>query len=226
MATQRPVRSIPTAQGLRSYDVVRRDSVEGIKQSLYDRLTYAAAGQPSLDFFQVPQGQGAGIAGGVKTLEDTNMELAGNLPNPKAFLLQGIELAIVPFGLPVRLDTDAPTLPQMTNDMWTILSRGWLELFISSKMYLQEAPLLKFPSRNFLRADFAATATNEAAPTMVTMELPVSAGQPFKLVPPITLRPTMNFRVSAKWSSNVALPSTQPAQVVCNLTGLLYRNGQ
>lgn len=217
---QAPVRStIPTAAGLRNYDVVRRDSVEGIKQSLYDSNFYAAAGQSQLKYFQIPQGQGVGVGGGVKTLEDTNMELAGQLPNPKAFLLQGIELFIIPNGSPV---TDGDPLPNMTNDMWTIANRGWLELFISSKMYLQEAPLGKFPARNFMRADFATTLETGGT----TMELPVLAGQPFAMVPPITIRPTMNFNINLNWSSNLQLPSGQPARVMVNLSGLLYRNGQ
>ncbi len=225
MAAQRQVRSIPSAQGLRSYDVVRRDSVEGIKQSLYDFQPYAAAGQPSLSFFQIPQGQGTGVGGGVKTLEDTNMELAGNLPNPKAFLLQGIELPVFPGGAPV-VSAAVLAAPNMTNDLWAIAKRGWLELFISSKMYLQEAPLSKFPARNFLRSDFAVAVDASAAPASLTMELPVMSGQPFKLIPPITLRPTMNFSVNLKWASNVALPSTLPARIGVNLNGILYRNGQ
>lgn len=224
MAQPRKV-TIPTAAGLRNYDVVRRDSVEGIKQSLYDSNSYLGAGQTQLKYFQIPQGQGVGVGGGVKTLEDTNMELAGTLPNPKAFLLQGIELVVIPSGTPVVMNT-TQVAPDMTNDMWTIANRGWLELFISSKMYLQEAPLGKFPSRNFMRADFASSMSNQAAAQKLTAELPVLSGQPFKLVPPITIRPTMNFNINLNWSTVLPLPSNTPARVMVNLSGLLYRNGQ
>ena len=222
-----PGQQIPSARDLQRYDVVRRDSVEGIRQSLYDFQNYAAAGQTALNFFQVPQGQGVGIGGGTKTLEDTNMELAGNLPNPKAFLVQGIELAFFPAGSPVTSGAALAT-KQMTNDSWVFAKQGWLQLFISSKPYLQEAPLAKFPSRNFLRADFAAAIATTATTTTDELfaELPVMSGAPYKIIPPITLRPTMNFNITLNWSTAVALPSSAAARVGVYMTGLLYRNGQ
>lgn len=218
---------IPNARQLRGYDVVQRNTVEGIRQTLYDFQNYAAAGQTSLSFFQVPQGQGTGIGGGVKTLEDTNMELAGNLPNPKAFLMQGIELFFFPAGTPVNMAT-ANTARNMTNDMWTFMKQGWLQLFISSKAYLQEAPLAKFPARNFMRADLAAAVSNTNATTISASfaEVPTMSGAPYKVIPPITIRPTMNFNVTLNWTTAVAMPSTQQARVGVVLTGLLYRNGQ
>jgi len=220
---------IPTAAQLARYDVVRRDSVEGIRQTLYDTLTYAAAGQTQLTFFQVQQGQGTGITGGAKTLEDTNMELAGQLPNPKAFLIQGIELFFFPAGSPVVFAGAAPAVPvapKMTNDMWTFIKRGYLQLFISSKPYLQESPLAKFPARNFMRADLAVALDNIAAAGVMTAEVPVMSGAPYKVIPPITLRPTMNFNVTLNWGAAVALPSGLDARVQVCMTGLLYRNGQ
>ena len=221
------VHQIPSARQLQRYDVVRRDSVEGIRQTLYDSQNYAAAGQTSLNFFQVPQGQGTGIGGGIKTLEDTNMELAGNLPNPKAFLTQGIEILFFPYGTPVTSGT-ALAAKNMTNDTWAFAKQGWLQLFISSKPYLQEAPLAKFPGRNFLRADLAIGLTTTAATTtnQLIAEVPVMSGAPYKVIPPITIRPTMNFNVTLNWSTAVAMPSGQPARVMVVMTGLLYRNGQ
>ena len=225
--TIQAMHNIPTARDLQRYDVVRRDSVEGVRQNLYDFQDYAAAGQTSLKFFQIPQGQGVGIGGGVKTLEDTNMELAGNLPNPKAFLMQGIEVLFFPAGAPMSIAT-AATAKNMTNDMWALCKRGWLELYISSKAYLQEAPLAKFPARNFMRVDsaLAVANTNATAISQLAMELPTMSGAPYKVMPPITLRPTMNFNVSLNWTTAVAMPSNSIARIGVNLTGLLYRNGQ
>lgn len=226
MVTQ-PGQMIPSASQLQRYDVVQRNSVEGIRQSLYDFQTYAAAGQTQLSFFQVPQGQGTGIAGGTKTLEDTNMDLAGNLPNPKAFLTQGIEIAFFPSGSPVT-SAAALATKNMTNDVWAFIKQGYLQFFISSKAYLQEAPLAKFPARNFLRSDMAVALSTTASTTtdQYVMELPVMAGAPFKMIPPITLRPTMNFNVTLNWGAVVALPSNTTARVGVYLTGILYRNGQ
>ena len=69
---------IPNLAELQAYAVNRKGQYEGIRQSLFDFQVYGAAGQTSLAFFQVPIGQGG------KTIDDTNMEIQGALPQPKA----------------------------------------------------------------------------------------------------------------------------------------------
>ncbi len=77
---------IPTLDQLQQYDVNRRGEYEGIRQTLYDSAAYAAAGQTQLQFFQIPQGQSS------KTIADTNMKSAGQLPQPQHFLVESIEI--------------------------------------------------------------------------------------------------------------------------------------
>jgi hypothetical protein len=77
--------------------------VQGIRdilvQPLYDTMNLLAAGSVQLTFFQipvggvVPAGTTALGGGGAKTLSDTNMDLAGQLPAGFAFQLNGFRLA-------------------------------------------------------------------------------------------------------------------------------------
>jgi hypothetical protein len=74
---------------------------EIIRQRLYDYQLYATAGYTSLSFFQVPIGQGVTSAigatvGTAKTVWDTSMELGGQLPSGRAFLIESIEVLFTP----------------------------------------------------------------------------------------------------------------------------------
>ena len=78
--------SAPRMQELSKYAVNRPGMEEDIFQPLYDYQTYALAGTTSeYQFFQVPQGQGG------KTLADTNMDSAGQLPAPKRALVTQVQ---------------------------------------------------------------------------------------------------------------------------------------
>src|SRR5262245_43971825 len=65
------------------------DKMEAITQPLYSYQSYPAAGAATLVFFQNP-------ASGTVTREDTNMELAGQLPAPQKFLIQGVGVDYLP----------------------------------------------------------------------------------------------------------------------------------
>jgi len=77
---------IPNAR----YAALSRTSSEYFSQGLYDTVNYAAAGQAIMTFFATPLGQpavlttavgGAPAAGTIKTYRDTNMEVAGFVPD-------------------------------------------------------------------------------------------------------------------------------------------------
>ena len=90
-----PALPIPNRQQLDAYNV-NREGWEGVTNTLYDSIAYAAAGQTQLTFFALPVGQGTGLGGGTKTLSDTNMTIAGSLPANQEFLVQSIELMFNP----------------------------------------------------------------------------------------------------------------------------------
>lgn len=206
-----------SAAQLKEYAVTRPEGFEIVRQSLYDTLEYNAAGQSQLLFFQNPAGQAG------KTLEDTNMESQGSLPDPKHFLVQSIALEFLPGVNPVTVDTDAEVSPSnFANDMYAFAKSGYLDLFISSKSYLTEAPLGKFPPKTHLDGDFSAGAASDQTNT-VLMDLAQMRGRPYFIDPEVALAPNMNFNVSLNWKTPAALPSGQAGKVICRLDGLMFR---
>jgi hypothetical protein len=214
--------NIPTLDQLSQFQVNRPGAVEAIRQTLYDTTTYAAAGQTSLTFFQTPVGQGG------KTLADTNMEAAGSLPNPKQFLIQSIEIHIMPAITPSNIGA-APGVKggEFTNDMYAISTTGYLNLFIGSKSYLTEAPLMKFPPKTYLNGMASASdSTTAAANAAYRMDYAHVSGRPYYVEPNILLVPTQNFNITLNWAAAVPTISTKTARVMVVLDGILYRNSQ
>ena len=129
---ERGVNPIPLQQ-MKRYDVNRAGAVEGIWQPQYDFQVYALAGQTSLIFFQVPQGQGG------KTRDDTNLEIAGSLPAPKEFLITTVQIAFAPGNSVAQGNIDPAVTPQPLsnwNDVQAVGESGHLVLFVGSKEYL------------------------------------------------------------------------------------------
>lgn len=210
----------PTLAELAQYNVNRPDQVEVVKASLYDTLAYAQAGQTQLQFFQTPKGQGG------KTLADTNMTLAGSLASPQSFLIKTIELYFYPSETPGNLSADdTPIAPTFLNDVWKFYKPGgWLELFIGSKAYLDEAPLQKFPPSNGLSGFGFSSDASSGAATSVMANYASAGGPVYEVDPPILLVPTQNFVVTLNWPTAVALSAA--GTVVCQMGGYLYRNSQ
>jgi len=218
--------SIPSFEQLNKFAVNRGGEYEGIRQTLYDFQTYAQAGQTSLNFFQVPQGQGG------KTIADTNMETAGTLPAPKHFLVQSIELFFFPAEDIVTISNAAATdavLTNNSNDVQKFIEGGSLDFFIGSKSYLQEAPLGRFPPKTKLDVEHSvalqmkqATAADEAG--QVSSDYSVAAGRPYFIAPNVLLTPTQNFNVKINWPTAVAISAD--ARVGCVMDGVLYRLSQ
>lgn len=217
MAGENGTFKVPSLDSLEPYNVNRVGQYEGICASLYDSGTYAQAGQTSMNFFQVPVGQSS------KSLEDTNMESAGQLPAGKFFFVTGIELMIYPNINPASLG--AAAVQEQVNDVYNFAKRGWLNFFIGSKSYLIEAPLNKFPSRTGLIVSSSMSdATTAAAALNNRVAYANMGGRPYDLKPGILLTPNQNFSVSINWASVQALSAT--AKIYCNLNGYLYRQSQ
>lgn len=198
---------------------VNRGAVEAIRSSLYDFQAYAAGGQTSLTFFQVPVGQAG------KTRADTNMELAGSLPSPKRFVVETLELYFQP-GVPIdTVASTATNTAKYADDMLAFANGGFLDFFIGSKSYLTEAPLGRFPASCGLRVDQSLAGTF-AAPNMVKSQYAQMTGLIYRVEPNITLEATQNFNVSLNWPTAVAMPSGIAARVGVVTRGVLFRNSQ
>jgi hypothetical protein len=223
-----PIRSV---QDLTQFQVNRKDQMEVIRQTFYDTLTYAAAGQTVLTFYAVPVGQGAPA----KTLAETNMNIAGSLPAPFRFLTQAIEVYFFPGVLP-GVGPIADAADGFLNDMWKVMT-GWtaagvfhpafLQFFIGSKAYLNEGvSLMRFPP--FGRLDgFAAMTTDltAGAATFSRDSYVTAAGRPYIIDPPILVEPTQNFNVTLNWPTAV-VPIVTAGEIAVVLNGVLVRNSQ
>lgn len=214
---------------------------EIIRQRLYDYQLYATAGNTTALFFQQPIGQGitsaiGGVVGSAKTLWDTNMELGGQLPSGKSFLIESIEVLFFPgvsstantytqAGLVAFAAVAAATVANWINDVNTFYQSGLLELNVLSKNYLRETPLMAFPPKAAL--DYSgAMASNSATTAQVGASFAKDAGRPYYLEPRVTLQPAVNFDVTLRWPAAVATPSGFNARVGVVLDGYLLRASQ
>lgn len=220
----------PTITNLANFQV-NQNVWESIRQSLYDSAAYAAAGTSQLSFFQNPVGQGTGFGGGAKTLSDTNMTLAGNLPANQMFLIEEIEVAFEPTTPTVTAQMPAvfgaQVVAAIVNDAYIFYRAGNLTLTVGSKPYLQEAPLMKFPA--YSRFDLSAAlsdATTANANSQSRIAFGTAVGTPYVLTPNnILLVQNQNFSVTLNWPEGVQA-ITNPARVIVSLNGFLYRKAQ
>jgi hypothetical protein len=195
---------------------------------LYDFQTYAAAGQTSLTFFQVPVGQAG------KTAADTNLEVAGSLPQPKHQLVESIEIYLFPGDAPVNFQTGGAAslvASNFANDVYAVAESGSVDFFIGSKTYNEEAPINRYPPKVCLKTEFAASIfVNQAAAAdaenEILMDYAAMSGRPYFINPAVLLIPTQNFKVTLKWPVAVPLPSGVDAKIGVVLDGVLYRQSQ
>lgn len=213
---------VPTPDMLRpeTYGVNVPNVMEAITQPLYSYVSYPAAGtaQP-LNFFQ-------SAPGGTVTLEDTNMQLPGQLPAPQSFLIQAIGIDYLPGTAASRFG--AQSANGQLNDLYAILRRGYLELEIGSKVYLRLGPLMQLPPRAHVNGVAAvADATTAGANLQTMVQVGFSDGPVFS-PRPLLIPPSQNFKVSLSWPAGaVAIPSADAnARIGIQLGGTLYRPAQ
>ena len=220
MATQLSIQNIAELQ---KYNV-NLEEFEKVKQSLYDSAAYAAAGASTMTFFQIPRGQGG------KTIEDTNMSLAGQLPTNMLFLVECIEVMFFPTdptvaaAMPAAFGAQAVAV--QVNDVYIFYRSGSLTFKIGSKDYLQEAPLQKFPPKTHMDVHAAvADVTTAGANLQTRIAYAYATGRPYLLNPPLLLIENQNFSVELGWPNGVQAVSN-PARVYVVLDGVLFRRAQ
>ncbi len=221
---------MPSIVNLPNYQV-NWDQWEAVTQALYDSASYPAAGTQQLTFFALPQGQGTGFGGSTKTLSDTNMTLAGQLPANQMFLIREIEVWVqvttptVTAQMPAVYGT--PAAAQLVNDAYIIYRSGNLVLTIGSKAYLTEAPLGVFPPQSqFVVEGAASDATTAAASAQSRVFYPSMRGTPYALKPNnLLLVSNQNFSTTLNWPEGVQA-ITNPARIFVRFNGWLYRKAQ
>lgn len=165
------------------YKPHRAALVEPIVQPLYSSVLIGTTPETQLLFFQATQG-----AAGQNPVF-TNMETAGQLSNPKLYVIRGLRLHIEQ-NVAVVAGTVAPT-----DDLLDIIESYWYRLFVGTKEYLR-VPVFYLSSG--LGIWFSAAAAGaEAANELLSV---ASIGVPnhssyFKINRrPITIPPQQNFQ--------------------------------
>lgn len=237
----------PMWDELSKWAVVQPDQVEAVRQPLYDTLLYPTAGQLRMPFFQLPQGQGVSVqqgnAGNTKSIVDTNMESAGQLPSPKAFLATSVEVIMDPGSISTAAQwspqqVSSPAAPVVTsasigqiiaanalNDINAVMLSGALDFFIISKSYLTNARLDSFPPKSHVAYDGSISGGGTLS-VLAAGCAGRAVGRPFYVNPPVLLLPNTNFTVSLNWPALVPTPSGFNARIMIRLDGFLYRNAQ
>jgi hypothetical protein len=191
--------------------VAINDVLDVIVEPRYDTVLLVAGGAQLLTFFAVPLGQAGGVyipgAAGAKTLADTNMELAGQLPGGYNFKLLGFR---------VMYGWNMSTL-----DLQQCINGAVFTFTIGSKPFLR-TPLRMIPSGN------GPVSTSAAVNTSGWQTLSNSFSIAKK---PLDLLQTQNFQVTITWPGGVVGTTTASATsqsapglpITVFLDGFLYR---
>jgi hypothetical protein len=204
--------------------------------SFYDSTAYAIAGQNALAFFQSPVGAGVSpITGNAKTLDDTNMQAAGAMPNLQAFIVNFVEVEFQEGWGAVGSLFPAATLPAVfgaqaiatqVNDTWKFYATGFLNFTIGQTPFLIEGPLYKFAPSNNMELDAAAADISTTGANMQTRLTKMKAvGPAYSLSPNnLLLIPLQPFNVTLNWGTLVPIISI--GRVFVRLNGNLIRAAQ
>lgn len=224
---------------LKTYAVNRPAEPLVVRQRYYDHLLYPTAGQTELKFFQVPQGQGlsssTGAAALTKRLTDTNMTLSGQLPAPKALLVETIEVIFFPGSVSTAntFTSIAPAAAAATyttaisgsvNDVYAVLSTGALQFNIGSTSWLNESGLYSFPPAAYIGMDAAfalTTASLVGGPSLARAE-----GLVYRVDPELVIMTSQNFDITVSWPVAVATPSGFNGRIGVFLGGVEFRLSQ
>jgi hypothetical protein len=199
---------------LQQYNPNRADQVEGIWQPFYHKVAYAAAGQASLQFFNI-------AFGGDYTV--TNMPAAAFFPAPTAFLCRAIMLNFIP-GNAVTSSGAAPTAAQTNNiaDAVAVANAGYVEFVIGGKVYLRDSPSGRF-APNYGISAVAAMAGTLTAPALSTVAYARAASRYYEITP-FLIPQTQNFSVTLY--TPTVVPVSVAGNIIASIDGFYYRQSQ
>jgi hypothetical protein len=199
---------------LAQYNPNRADQIEGIWQPFYHKQPYLAAGQASLQFFNI-------AFSGDYTV--TNMPAAAFFPAPTAFLCTAIMLNFIP-GNPVTSSAAAPTAAQSANfaDVVAVAQGGYVEFVIGGKVYLRDSPSGKF-APNYTVNGAAAFGGTLTAPALTSIVFARAAGRYYEITP-FLIPQTQNFSVTLY--TPTLIPISVAGNVIATIDGFYYRQSQ
>ncbi len=221
--------------GLSQDDLARyRSYVPGVDDviwaPLYDYQTYPTAGALQFNFFNQQKGTGVTSAfggAGARTILDTNMQLSGQLGAGNQFLVMGIEVEFWAGSLPALATAAASTqaqLSQQINDVYSVLRNGVLSFSVQNRPYVEDGPLMKFPTQTRLYA-VAATTNGANATAQANVLYASGEGMSYNIVP-VLLVQNQAFQCAVTFPALIATPSTVDARIGVRFNGKLIRNAQ
>jgi hypothetical protein len=219
----------PDLATFQKYGVNVQGVTDVIWQPLYDHLSYPAAGTSSLEFFQVQKGQGATTApgaSGAKSLNDTNMTLGGQLPQPQSHLTLGISFRLYPGVAPGEGAVTNANAGRFVNDVWNVFKAGAVEFIVGEKPRVQEAPLGKMGSQVSLGGFAAMSDQTTAAATLFSQVDYAYIRSPIYRIAASAIPWGQNFIVRVTYPALVTLPSAAAMRIGCDLHGWLARAAQ
>lgn len=182
--------------------------VDSTVQSLYDTGTIVPAGTAMLAFFASPLGQGATsfALAGAKTLADTNMDLAGQLPSGQNFRVLGFRAQ------------PAFTLTGADAQNWSL--GAWLVFTVGQKPYLR-VPLDTVPAGMGPYGAPLAAGVAVYSHGFPSLSNAYTVGKK-----PLELSSTTNFGATMNWTTPQAVTTTIPHQpAAAGLPVRLYLDG-
>lgn len=200
------------------YGVNWQGAKDVIFSPLWDRQVYPLAGVQTMNFFAVQES-------GTKTRSDTNMQLAGQLPQPEIFLATGLYVSFAS-GAPLVKGAQATAANVYTaaDDLLAFYESGNLEFRIGTKDYASGAPLGLFPPPYRFSGDFALSDATTAAASLLTVAGLARVCGDVMAITPIEIPPGQGFGVTLKWPEGVlAMPTGIDGKVGVGLMGYRYR---
>jgi hypothetical protein len=202
--------SIP---GYTQYDTQYKGQKEIITQPLWDTVVYTSAATTALTFFNAVRA----------TLDLGNMDLAGQLAAPKAFLIRAIRFYVKTFPWSAARAAAGSVTTGVYDDVQQLLNTGVLQLSVGSKLYVQ-TPLWMIPA-GAGPAGWMGLDGNTADPGITVSYAQNGLPQvdnAFVLSRPMLLAPQINFRIDITWPAALTLAGGSPPLTVI-LDGDLIR---
>lgn len=189
-------------------------AIEAIGGTLYDTVAYATGASVLLNFFNAVR----------NNLALSNMELAGTLASPKAFMVRAIRVAILQPPMSMARTAAGTVQPGAIANVALLLNTGVLTLTIGAKQYCQ-FPLWMLPAGSGacgIQASDGDVADPGEIQDMATNGEP-DVFNVRVLTKPIFLGPQINFIAVLTWPAGVALAGGLNVNIQVILDGDLLR---
>jgi hypothetical protein len=189
---------------------------------VFDTAIYAAAGQDNLVLLSVPEGGQLNDNSRAKTMEDTNLQAAGSLPQNQAMLVKGVQLLFLPSGAIGHAETDATCTAAklLANDVAAFYNYGLLHLALKGVDIIKDGPLSLYPPQSHIEG--SAAMVNTDTDNNRTIELINCKGHPYP-IEPFAWRGGEVITAKLLWpNGKVALPSGLTGRVKIRLYGDIY----